>query len=134
MAGSPFDTSDPAMMELFRAEVETHSQTLSAGLLALEQARGEVDRIKELMRAAHSIKGAARIVGVDTAAEVAHGMEDVLVAAQEGQLTLHTAAIDVLLRGLDAVQQISARLDRPASEWRRAYDALPPPLPAHLPL
>ena len=37
------------------------------------------------MRAAHSLKGAARIVGLDAAVRVAHAMEDCLVAAQKGR-------------------------------------------------
>jgi two-component system sensor histidine kinase and response regulator WspE len=40
------------------------------------------------MRAAHSLKGAARIVGMDAGVSVAHVMEDCLVAAQEGRLLL----------------------------------------------
>ena len=49
------------------------------------------------MRAAHSLKGAARIVGLDVGVRVAHAMEDCFVAAQEGRLTLRQAQIDLLL-------------------------------------
>ena len=78
------DLSKFSLWDLFRGEVETHSKTLTAGLLALEERPGDLDRIKALMRAAHSIKGAARVVQHPLAVDVAHAMEDRLVAAQSG--------------------------------------------------
>ena len=98
---------DSALFDLFRAEVETHTQALSEGLLALEPDAAQPRRVEAIMRAAHSIKGAARIVGVEAGVQVAHAMEDYLVAAQRGQVTLTSAAIDVLLRGVDALTRIA---------------------------
>ncbi len=66
---------DSSLIELFRSEVETHSELLSAALLALERSPSDTSRIDEMMRAAHSIKGAARVVGVEPAVSVAHVME-----------------------------------------------------------
>ena len=74
---------DATLIDLFRSEVETHSELLSAALLALEHSPGDTSRIDEMMRAAHSIKGAARVVGVDPAVSVAHAMEDCFVAVQK---------------------------------------------------
>jgi chemotaxis protein histidine kinase CheA len=99
-------TIDPALLDLFRAEIETHVPALSEGLLALEKDPNQPKRLEALMRAAHSIKGAARIVGVDAAVQVAHVMEDCFVAAQKGTVTLTSDAVDVLLRGVDALHRI----------------------------
>src|SRR3954466_6831633 len=98
---------DFSLMDLFRAEVESHSEVLGAALLALEQSPGDTSRLGEMMRAAHSIKGAARVVGVDAAVGVSHVMEDCFVAAQRGALTLSPGAVDVLLRGVDLLGKIS---------------------------
>jgi two-component system sensor histidine kinase and response regulator WspE len=100
MAGQ---STDPMMLELFRAELDTHLPVLSEGLLALEKDSGQPELLEALMRAAHSIKGAARIVGVEAAVQVAHVMEDCLVAAQKGELRFNADAIDVLLRGVDVL-------------------------------
>ena len=59
------------------------------------------------MRAAHSLKGAARIVGVDAGVSVAHVMEDCLVSAQEGRLYLQPEHIDALLQGTDLLMRIA---------------------------
>ena len=72
-----------SMLDLFRQEVEGHSATLTEGLLSLEQGAATAESLESLMRAAHSIKGAARIVQLDPAVTVAHAMEDCFVAAQE---------------------------------------------------
>lgn len=93
--------NDESMLEIFRAEVETHSEALTAGLLALERDPRDTSRVDEMMRAAHSIKGAGRILGIDPAVRVSHVMEDCFVAAQEGRLTLRPDHVDTLLRGVD---------------------------------
>jgi two-component system sensor histidine kinase and response regulator WspE len=108
------DLSAFSLWELYRAEVETHAATLSDGLLALEQQPGDVDRIKALMRAAHSIKGAARVVQHPLAVDVAHAMEDRLVAAQSGRAALGPTDIQHLLDGVDLLVRLS-----PAAEGTR---------------
>ncbi len=100
-------TLDPALLDLFRAEMETHLPALSEGLLALEKDPNQPKRLEALMRTAHSIKGAARIVGVEAAVRVAHAMEDCFVAAQKGAIALSSSAVDVLLGGVDALQRIA---------------------------
>ncbi len=106
-ASNTQDFTDNAMLELFRAEVDTHTQTLNEGLLALEKEPGQLKWIEPLMRAAHSIKGAARIVAVEDGVRVAHAMEDCFVAAQNGQIALTSEAIDILLQGVDALIRIA---------------------------
>lgn len=103
-AASLLDTS---MMDLFRAEVDAQSQILSDGLLALEQNPAATNRIDAMMRAAHSIKGAAKLVNVNAVVELAHVIEDVFVAAQKLEVTLSADNIDVLLRGMDLMLKIS---------------------------
>jgi two-component system sensor histidine kinase and response regulator WspE len=106
---------DSSLLDLFRAELETHLPALNEGLLALEKDARDPKRLEALMRAAHSVKGAARIVGLDDAVQVAHVMEDCFVAAQKGTLTITSEAIDVLLRGVDALQRIGLPRDGEAA-------------------
>jgi len=99
---------DFSLIDLFRSEVETHSELLSAALLALERTPSDTSRIDEMMRAAHSIKGAARVVGVEPAVSVAHAMEDCFVAVQKKVIGFSPGDIDVLLRGVDLLARISS--------------------------
>lgn len=106
MSSEP-DLSDISLIDLFRAEVETHAEVLNTALLAMERSPSDTSRIDEMMRAAHSIKGASRIVGVDPAGRVAHLMEDCFVAAQKGSIGLNSEDVDVLLRGVNLLEKIS---------------------------
>jgi chemotaxis protein histidine kinase CheA len=108
---------DEMMLELFRAEVESHSDSLTRSLLQLEQDSEAVSLLDDMMRAAHSIKGAARIVRVDPAVEVAHVMEDCFVAAQRGELVLKPDGIDALLRSVDLLGQISEASKNSNVDW-----------------
>jgi len=95
------DLGNASMLELFRMEVESYAPILNDGLVALANGPVGAEILEGLMRAAHSIKGAARIVGLQQAVAVAHAMEDRFVSAQHGSLRLHADHVEVLLRGTD---------------------------------
>ncbi len=107
----PLLLGDSSVTELFRLEVEAQVTTLTSGLLALETNPNSAQELEALMRAAHSIKGAARIVGLDAAVGLAHVMEDCFVAAQNQMITLEGDQIDVLLRGVDLLQSLGSSSD-----------------------
>ncbi|MGR2706622.1 hybrid sensor histidine kinase/response regulator [Pseudomonas sp. IB20] len=104
---TPDQMRDASLLELFSLEADAQTQVLSAGLLALERNPTQADQLEACMRAAHSLKGAARIVGVDAGVSVAHVMEDCLVTAQEGRLYLQPEHIDALLQGTDLLMRIA---------------------------
>ncbi|MFS8974871.1 hybrid sensor histidine kinase/response regulator [Cupriavidus necator] len=102
---NPEQLRDASLLELFALEAESQADVLNAGLLALERNPAAADQLEACMRAAHSLKGAARIVGLDGGVRVAHAMEDCLVAAQGG-MPLTAAHIDALLQGTDLLLRI----------------------------
>ena len=104
---TPEQMRDASLLELFSLEAEAQTQVLNEGLLALERNPTQADQLEACMRAAHSLKGAARIVGVDAGVSVAHVMEDCLVSAQEGRLRLHPEHIAALLQGTDLLMRIA---------------------------
>ena len=106
-----------SMWDLFRGEVESQMRVFTAGLLALEGGGSAKEHLAATMRAAHSIKGAARIVRLDVAVQLAHSMEDCLVAAQEGVLTLEPAAIDVLLHAGDVLARLGTLEESAVPAW-----------------
>lgn len=104
---TPDQMRDASLLELFSLEADAQTQVLSAGPLALERNPTQADQLEACMRAAHSLKGAARIVGVDAGVSVAHVMEDCLVSAQEARLYLQPEHIDALLQGTDLLMRIA---------------------------
>jgi len=105
------DLSQMSMLDLFRFEAESQIAQLNTSLLALEQQPTAAEHLEACMRAGHSLKGAARIVGLETAVKVAHVLEDCFVLAQQGKLLLEKKHIDVLLRGADLLGRIASPPD-----------------------
>jgi len=107
---------DLSMLELFQMEEQQQSELLSEGLLNLEQNPSSKKLLESLMRASHSLKGAARMVGLDPVVDVAHIMEDCFVAAQNDKFILNSSHIDILLKSVDFISQI-ANASQELPEW-----------------
>jgi two-component system sensor histidine kinase and response regulator WspE len=114
------DLSQFSMHDLFRLEVEGQREVLTGGLLQLEREPDNAAQLEACMRSAHSLKGAARIVGLLAAVAVAHAMEDCFVAAQRGEARLEQSRIDLLLRGLDLLVAIANTPEAQAGPWQDA--------------
>lgn len=120
MANDGSNYANLSMLDLFRIEADGQTAMLSAGLLQLEQQPGDATQLEQLMRAAHSLKGAARMVGIDSAVQIAHAMEDCFVAAQHGTVTLGADQIDALLKGVDTLKTIATTPAESFAGWLAA--------------
>jgi two-component system sensor histidine kinase and response regulator WspE len=120
------DLSGFSMLELFRLEAEGQTAVLSAGVLAIEDLEKSPATIESMMRAAHSLKGAARIVGLDPAVRVAHALEDVFVACGKGSLRIRSDHADRLLAAIDFLSGIAVddSAMAPDSAWNSKADSV----------
>jgi two-component system sensor histidine kinase and response regulator WspE len=109
-----------SMFDLYKAEAEQHGRALSDGLVALESAT-DPKLVEPLMRAAHSIKGAARIVGFEQVVTLAHAMEDCLVRLQRAQEPIVPARVDQLLKGTDLLVQSAQVAEADVPAWNAAH-------------
>lgn len=116
------DLSQMSMLDMYRIEAQAQTQVLTESLLALEQDPDAAAHTEACMRAAHSLKGAARIVGVPAGVRVAHAMEDCLVAAQHGSVRLNRRRIDLLLKGVDLLLAIATTEEAKMPEWEAEGD------------
>ena len=123
---TPDQMRDASLLELFKLEAEAQTQVLSSGLMVLERNPRQADQLEACMRAAHSLKGAARIVGIEAGVRIAHVMEDCLVGAQEGRLQLQSEHVDALLQGSDLLLRLgsAAGADWADKDGRAQIDAL----------
>jgi two-component system, chemotaxis family, sensor histidine kinase and response regulator WspE len=111
------DLNDVSLLELFRTEADNQVRLLTTGLLALERNPTSADQLESCMRAAHSLKGAARIVGIGASVSLAHAMEECFVAAQRGEITLTQSQIDKLLKGVDLFHRIAQTPEGELDTW-----------------
>ncbi|HLO27401.1 MAG TPA: hybrid sensor histidine kinase/response regulator [Geobacteraceae bacterium] len=99
-------------IDIFLREAEEHVTSLQKGLLILEKEPGNTALIHDLLRNAHTLKGSARMVGLEDISVVAHRMEDTLQALEAGQKLVEGSVIDLLLRGSDAISRMTTALGR----------------------
>ncbi|HKT74193.1 MAG TPA: hybrid sensor histidine kinase/response regulator [Steroidobacteraceae bacterium] len=124
------DLSEASLLDLFRLEAQEQSQILTNGLLALERDAHAAAQLESCMRAAHSIKGAARVVGIPAGVNIAHAMENCFVAAQERRITLRQAHMDELLRAVDLIRRIAQTSEADISMWDAGSKEITAPVAA----
>lgn len=107
---------DLSLFELFRMEAEEQVRVLQAELLQLESNAATPARLEALMRASHSLKGAARIVGLDPIVKLTHAMEDRFVVAQAGA-ALDAGDVDRMLAATDWLAKLQATPEANAAQW-----------------
>ncbi|MFH0702870.1 MAG: hybrid sensor histidine kinase/response regulator [bacterium] len=94
------------IFNIFREESEEQIQKINQNLLKLEANPGDGAVIAELFREAHSIKGAARMIGLNDIQSLAHKIEDVFGLAKEGNLKIDAKVIDILCKTVDCIGSI----------------------------
>jgi two-component system chemotaxis sensor kinase CheA len=97
---------DDELRELFGTESEEHLQMLDDGLLRLETNPNDKSTLEEVFRAAHSLKGTARMLGVSGVETIAHHMEDELGSVRRGRSVLTSSHIDRYSVGLSAMRKL----------------------------
>ena len=140
-----FFASNADVASYFIPEATEHLEAVTATLGTLEHG-ADADTLARLFRAVHTIKGAAYVVGCTRVGEVAHRMEDVLVAAREGSRPLTPSAIETLfaadgalrlMLGLapdphanitERVSRVRARLDALVDAAAPVASPAPPPV------
>lgn len=110
------DFGDLSLFDLFKMEAEDNLRVLQDHLLAVERGEATPAMLEELMRAAHSMKGAARIIGLDLVVGLTHAMEDRFVKAQAGQAIAHDE-VSGLLKATDWLAGLSVVDEAGLSDW-----------------
>ncbi len=91
-------------LEIFLDETRGHLQELNEQILILEKEPENEDTINEIFRAAHSLKGMAGTMGYKRMQRLTHDMENVFSEIRNGKMKASPNLIDLLFRGLDALE------------------------------
>jgi len=106
MAGDPY--------RYFRIEGRELADQLAKGALDLEKDARSLDLVPHLLRLAHTLKGAARVVKQTEIADLAHSIEGTLAEFRDGDERLPRERIDALLKFVDSIAERLGRLTPPA--------------------
>ncbi|MBE7467433.1 MAG: response regulator [Planctomycetes bacterium] len=99
----------------FRVEGRELIEALSKGLLELERGAHGVELFTLLLRQAHTLKGAARVVRQPQISELTHALEDGLAPYREGQRPVPAPLVAEWFALLDRMTAALAALDEPAA-------------------
>lgn len=95
------------ILELFKTEIETQLKVISEGLLAYQQSKENLKLLEPLMRGAHSIKGAAKVLLFEPIVQLVHVMEDCFISAQERKVILEGNLLEILFQALDCLGSLA---------------------------
>lgn len=107
---TPNDELTGRLRATFLQELEEQVQELNSALLELEQRPGDEETVQTLFRAAHTIKGAARVTGVDLVEQACHALESVFAGVRSGRRTLDGSDFSLLFAVVDALADAGVHL------------------------
>lgn len=92
----------------FLDEAQEYLVTLESAVMGLSNSGVDIDRINAALRAAHSIKGGAGMMGYDILSQLAHRLEDSfkVLKIQRQTIEIDGALEGLLLSGVDCLNQV----------------------------
>ena len=104
MTGDSFEIDLSQFMDLFLDESRRHIRTINTGILLLEQNPEDAQALEEVFRAAHTLKGMAATMGLESIALLSHATEDLLHHVRSREWFLTPAIVDLVFRAIDAIE------------------------------
>ncbi len=107
-----FHAQDPEMWSYFAPEIQEHlesiSSTIEGLLMSVVTGENPQERITQLFRVWHTIKGAAYSVGCQPIGRLAHRLEDALVAVRDGSMPWTQNLASAIIQGSDTISLMLA--------------------------
>lgn len=101
---------DPALLEIFSAEQAEHLQRMRAIVPGIASAETATAAYEELLRRAHTLKGAARAVGIESSETLVHALESALSTLRAAGPEPSQDVIHLLQLALDVMEDIPVAL------------------------
>ena len=100
------DDYDPDIAAIFSEEATELLETADAALGALRAERGSRERVTELQRALHTLKGGARMAGIGAMGDLSHELEWLLMHVGDDTVQLDERSLEVLQSSLDELNRM----------------------------
>ena len=116
-AGLDFDSEELAMLrQLFRAEAHDALEAMTARVLASGSVGPAPEALTEMMRATHTLKGAAGTVGLPAMVDLSHRLENVLASFEREPSLWTVGTADMLVEVIDALRSYLDMMDEPGAD------------------
>ncbi len=101
------------IMGYFIEEAKDHLNTIEQGLLSLQDTIEDTEKANEVFRAAHSVKGGAAMLGLESIQKTAHRLEDYFKVLKEAPVQVDRAIETMFLRVSDGLKDLLEQLEGP---------------------
>lgn len=113
-----------AILQTFLIESEEHFSMMEEALVALEARPEDDELLQTIFRLAHTIKGSASCLGLQTLTGFAHGLEDLLEKLRDRTIGVTDNLITLLLQAVDALKQMAPDAVTGLEEMHPAHRAV----------
>jgi two-component system chemotaxis sensor kinase CheA len=96
--------------EVFFEDFADKMQKMSIAVLHLEKGEDTESQLRELLRICHNLKGTGTAFGFPIISAISHYLETILDNVKKGQQELSQEVIDVMLVGVDSLQEIQREI------------------------
>ncbi|WP_295614698.1 Hpt domain-containing protein [Chamaesiphon sp. GL140_3_metabinner_50] len=104
------DDNKQQIIHYFIEEAQEHLVTVEQGLLDLAEVISDAERVNEMFRAAHSIKGGAAMLGFEGIQATAHKLEDCFKILRDHPVPIDRKLETLFLGGYDALKALVEEL------------------------
>jgi chemotaxis protein histidine kinase CheA len=104
------DDNKQQIIHYFIEEAQEHLETVEQGLLDLAEVISDAERVNEMFRAAHSIKGGAAMLGFEGIQATAHKLEDCFKILRDHPVPIDQTLETLFLQGYDALKALVEEL------------------------
>ncbi len=104
------DDNKQQIIHYFIEEAQEHLETVEQGLLDLAEVISDAERVNEMFRAAHSIKGGAAMLGFESIQATAHHLEDCFKILRDHPVPIDQKLETLFLHGYDALKALVEEL------------------------
>ncbi len=92
--------------DLFISEARDHLNALATLSMGCKEGAVAPDTINEMFRRVHSLKGMSATMQFPSITTLSHALEDLMVQLRNGQATITRGTIDLMLAGIDRLEQM----------------------------
>ncbi len=106
-------TKQQQILGYFIEEAKEHLDTIEQGLLDLQATMADTERLNEMFRAAHSVKGGAAMLGFSSIHKVGHYLEDCFKLLTDHPVKIDQHLENLFLQGFDLLKELVEELQSP---------------------
>jgi len=109
---------DAEMMANFLTEAQEHLEGIETRLVYLEQHGDDLEAVNAIFRPFHTIKGVAGFLDLTQIQELSHEVEWLLDRVRDGQVTVSTELVNLVLEAVDLLKEMLSDLEKALAEGR----------------